>query len=183
MSDSTGDEQLDRIEQGLDALFATEVAKEVLEAVDFEAILAEEPAEDPVDIDRLAQAIGRPVGRILAARVIGGSGAAGLAKQTLGSEVGSRVAAKTFRVAVENVDTQQVTETLVELDEETLPGPTLQEMIGPAIEDSDVFAFDHEDLPEDVDAGPDASGVHDAGGADHTGPLDGTDGGDGTPEE
>ena len=58
MTDAT-DERIASIERGLDALFATEVASEILEAVDFEAILAEQPAEDPVDVERLAEALGR----------------------------------------------------------------------------------------------------------------------------
>lgn len=175
MSDSTGDGRLERIERGLDLLFATEVAKEILEAVDFEAILAAEPAEDPVDVDRLAAALGRPVGRVLAQRVLGESGTTGLAGRTVGGRVGGRVAEETVRIAVENVDTGEVVERLVELDEETLPGPALRELLGPHLEESDVFAVGHEGSVDDADAGGDATGVHDAAGGDHTGALDGSE--------
>lgn len=128
MSDSSGDQRLARIERGLDALFATEVAKEILEAVNFEAVLADQPADDPVDVDRLAEAVGRPLGRYLAHRIVGGSGAGGVAKRAVGSEVGGRIAAKTVRVAVEQVNAESVATTLAELDE-TLPGPGLREVV------------------------------------------------------
>ena len=131
MTDPTRDERLERIERGLDAIFATEVAREILEAVDFEAILADEPADDPVDVDRLADAVGRPVGRFLAQRVIGGSGAGGVAKRAVGSEVGGRVAGAALRTAAEYVDTERATERLVELDEMVLPGPSLRDAVDP----------------------------------------------------
>ena len=174
MSDATGDERLERIERGLDLLFATEVAKEILEAVDFEAILAAEPAESPVDVDRLAAALGRPVGRVLAYRVLGSSGPAGFVGRTVGSRVGGRVFAETFRIAVENVDARAVAERLVDLDEETLPGPALREVLGPHLEEDDVFALEPDGSVDD-DAGGDAVGVHDAAGEDHTGALDGSE--------
>ncbi|WP_435333832.1 hypothetical protein [Haloarchaeobius sp. TZWWS8] len=154
MTDLTGDQRLERIEQGLDALFATEVAKEILAAVDFEAILADEPATEPVDVDRLANAIGRPVGRLLAHYVVSGSGAGALAKRAIGSEVGGRVATETFRFAVRTVDFRSVAETLVELDEETIPGPALRELVEPHIDDGDVMAYDME---SDATTGGDAS--------------------------
>lgn len=141
MPDSTA-EHIDRIERGLDALFATEAAKEVLAAVDFEAILAEAPAADPVDVERLAEALGRPIGRALAHYVVGGSGASGVAKRAIGSEVGQRAAATGVRLAVEHVDPDRVAETLVELDEETIPGPTLSRAIPVDVADSDVLDFD-----------------------------------------
>lgn len=163
MTDAT-DERIDSIERGLDALFATEVASEVLEAVDFEAIMAEEPAQDPVDVERLAEALGRPVGRALAQYVVGGSGASGVAKRAIGSELGQRAAATGVRVAVDHVDPDAVAETLVELDEETLPGPALNDAIPVDVEASDVFDFD-------PDAGTDESVDIDVGDAG-----DGTDG-------
>jgi hypothetical protein len=137
MSDTSGDERLERIKQGLDVLFASEVARDVLAAVDFEAILADEPATDPVDIDRLAEAIGRPLGRALAQYVVDGSGKVGVAKRALGSEVGSRIAAETVRTATENVDVDAAVATLVELGEGTGNGPPLQEAIDSYVESAD----------------------------------------------
>lgn len=164
MTDAT-DDHIDRIERGLNALFATEVAKEILEAVDFEAILAAEQAEDPVDVERLAEALGRPVGRALARYVVGGSGASGMAKRAIGSEIGQRAAATAVRVAIDNIDPDAVVETLAELDEETIPGPTLNEAIPVDVEDSDVFDFDPDAGADDsVDQGIDID-VDDAGDA------------------
>ncbi|WP_435358811.1 hypothetical protein [Haloarchaeobius sp. DFWS5] len=146
MTDATGDHRLERIEQGLDALFVTDVATEILAAVDFEAILADEPATDLVDVDRLANAIGRPVGRLVVHHVVGGRGAAGLAKRTVGTEVGGRVAARTIRVAIDTIDVDAATETLLELDAETLPGQAVRDRVegrlGYSIEESDVFELD-----------------------------------------
>jgi len=179
MGDSTVDARLEQIERTLDFVFAADVAKAILRAVDFEAILAEEPAENPVDVEHLTKAVGRPVGRIIASRVIDGTGVGGLAKWTLGSEVGGRVAVKTFRVAVENVDVTAATETLVELDAEALPGPAVRETLEPVLGESDVFDAEFGDAP--TDAGADGSGGHDASGSDHTGSLDATDAPDGPP--
>ena len=182
MSDSADDPRLARIERGLDALFATEVAKEVLEAVDFEAILADEPAEDPVDVERLADAIGRPVGRVLARRVVDGSGASGLAKRSIGGTVGSRVAAATLRVVVENVDTGAVAETLLELDEST-PGPSLREAVETDLDDARSVPVTTPDDAGAVDvevteSGPDAGGAEAAGdsGAGADADAEGSDG-------
>jgi hypothetical protein len=76
---------------------------------DFRAILA----DDPVDVDRLAEAIGRPLGRALAQYIVDGNGKTGVAKRALGSEVGSRVAAETVSAALERVDVEAAVETLV----------------------------------------------------------------------
>ncbi len=179
MTDSTTAERLDRIERGLDALFAAEVSEAILEAVDFEAILADQPADDPVDVERLAEALGRPVGRMLARTVISGSGTTGVAKRAIGSEVGGRVASKSLQVAVDTVDLDQAAERLMELDEESVPGPDLREFLGPYAEDSDVFAFDPSSEPGDVGTGDGRGG--DGGGDgeydphEYTGTLDETD--------
>jgi hypothetical protein len=171
MTDSTTAERLDRIERGLDALFAAEVSEAILEAVDFEAILADQPADDPVDVERLAEALGRPVGRMLARTVISGSGTTGVAKRAIGSEVGGRVASKTLQVAVDTVDLDEATERLMELDEESVPGPDLREFLGPHAEDSDVFALDPSSEPADY--GTDGGGDGGSGGGDGSGGDDG----------
>lgn len=159
MADSTT-EHIDRIERGLHALFATEVAKEILAAVDFEAILGEGHATDPVDVERLAEALGRPIGRALAHYVVGGSGASGVAKRAIGSEVGQRAAATGVRLAVRHVDTSEIAETLAELDEESIPGPALGDAIPVDVADSDVLDFDPTSTADDavaidVDSGGD----------------------------
>lgn len=103
MSDAS-DEKLARIERGLNALFAAEVVEEILAAVDFEAILADAPAEDPVDVERLASTLGRPLGRALAAKFVDDAGAAGILTRIVVSEFAGRVASRALEVATENLD-------------------------------------------------------------------------------
>lgn len=124
MSD-TPDEKLARIERGLNALFAAEVVEDILEAVDFEALLSDEPVDDPVDVERLASALGRPLGRVLAARVVDNGGLAGALTKTVGSEFGSRVASRALRVAAENLDADDGATNLAAL-EDALPGSTAE---------------------------------------------------------
>ena len=103
MSDAS-DERLARIEQGLNALFAAEIVEEILAAVDFEAILADAPAEDPVDVERLASTLGRPLGRALAAKFVDDAGAAGILTRIVVSEFTGRVASRALEMATENLD-------------------------------------------------------------------------------
>ena len=103
MSDAS-DEKLARIEQGLNALFAAEVVEEILAAVDFEAILADAPAEDAVDVERLASTLGRPLGRALAAKFVDDAGAAGILTRVVVGEFTGRVASRALEVATESLD-------------------------------------------------------------------------------
>ncbi|WP_143085664.1 hypothetical protein [Halogranum rubrum] len=129
--------RMKRIEQGLNVVFTAQVTKEVLAAVDFEAILAGDPARDAVDVDRLAEAVGRPLGRALAQYVFDDGGKFDVVKRALGSEIGSRIAAETFRTATENVDIDAVIETLVELSESQVSEPPMQDAIDTYVENSD----------------------------------------------
>jgi hypothetical protein len=123
----TADEETGTLQRGLDALAAAQTAREMNEALDLDA-LAGEVTGDSVDVDHLGDAIGRPLGRLVARELIDGSGATGVTKQTIGSAVTRRVTAETVRLVVENVDTEALAETLVELDQET-PGPSLTDGI------------------------------------------------------
>lgn len=104
MSDSNDDGTLSALETAVNALFAADVAGDVHDAVDLEALLADRPADEPVDVDELAGALGQAVGHLLARRVVDGSGATGLAKRTVVSEVGDRVATRALRAATAAVD-------------------------------------------------------------------------------
>lgn len=174
MSESTEGTPVSRIEQGLNVLFATEVAREIIEAIDFEEILAEQPTEDPVDVDKLANALGKPVGRYLAHRAVGSGGVSGVAGRKVGSEVGGRVAAETVAIVAENVEPTTITDTAAQIDEEVLPGPSIGTAVEPFVDDA-LLPDDSETDLDDVDAGGDASGVHDTAGDDHQGVLDETD--------
>lgn len=105
MTDSTDDDGgAGAFERTVDAVFTADVAREVHDAIDFEAILADQPADEPIDFDHLADTLGRPVGRLLAKRLVDDDGATGLAKQVVVSQVGNTAATKALRVTAEAVD-------------------------------------------------------------------------------
>lgn len=133
MTEQTPDEE-SGIRKTVDAVVAARAASEMNEAIDLGAVAGDDPDGEPVDIDHLGNAIGRPVGRLIANRLVDGTGATGVAKRTVAGRVSRRVTAETVRVVLENVDTEAIAETLVELDQETLPGPSLIEAADTAVE-------------------------------------------------
>lgn len=117
MTDSTDDDGgAGAFERTVDAVFAAEVAREVHDAVDFEAILADQPVDEPIDFDQLADALGRPIGRLLAKRLVDSEGATGLAKRVVVSEVGNRAATKALRATADAVDVGPAGESLDGVD-------------------------------------------------------------------
>lgn len=166
------DDTMARVKQGLDALFAAEVVEEILAAVDFEAILAEEAAEDPVDVQRLTGALGRPLGKFLANRIFDGDGASGVIKHALGTEVGGRAIGRALEVAVERIDLEAAATELAAFDAGA-PTDGLERIVN--------AAFDTEGAVIDVgdsgtDAGDQGTGVDDPGAdIDIGGPEDGVD--------
>lgn len=105
MTDSTDDDGgAGAFERTVDAVFTADVAREVHDAIDFEAILADQPADEPIDFDHLSDTLGRPVGRLLAKRLVADDGATGLAKRVVVSEVGNRATTKALRVTADAVD-------------------------------------------------------------------------------
>lgn len=101
--DGSGGGPLDDIESGLDALVMVDVARELLEAIDLEALQEDAPVEEAVDEERLRRAIGGPAGRLAARRIADratGGGLAGL----VGREVAGRVGAAAVRRAIERTD-------------------------------------------------------------------------------
>lgn len=116
-----GDGALDSIDDGLDALVLVDVARELVDAVDFEALQNGAAYEDAVDQPRLERALGGPVGRVvarrLADRVVGG-GVTGL----VGREVAGRVGASLVEYLVERVDPETMLASLEAMTEESLEG-------------------------------------------------------------
>jgi len=108
----TGDDGTNSLERIVDGLLAAEAARELKEAVDLEAILADQPADEPVDVDRLADALGRPIGRLLAHRIVDASGVTGFAKRKVVTDAGDRVATKAIEVTAGAADlgTDQTTD-------------------------------------------------------------------------
>ena len=103
-----------RLEQGLQLLFAAEVAEEAVEAVDLDALRAGTPLEEAVDADRLGAALGRPVGRALAKRAVGDAAADGYAG-LLAREVAGRAGARACRVALERANPDALQDSLSRL--------------------------------------------------------------------
>ncbi|WP_380677038.1 hypothetical protein [Salinigranum sp. GCM10025319] len=129
-TDATQDDGTNVIKRGKDAAIVAEAARDLTDAIEFEELRGDDTVGDPVDAEQLAEALGRPIGRLIALQLVDDTGATGFAKRTVTERIARDVSTKTFRVVVENVDTEAVAETLVELDEETLPGPALHEYVG-----------------------------------------------------
>lgn len=128
MTDSTADDETGAIERGVDAMVALETAEALNAAIDVDALIREDGTTDPVELDKLAAAIGRPIGRLVAKEIVDDSGMTGFAKRKIGRKATQKVTAETVRVVVENVDTAAIAETLVELDEST-PGPSVRDTL------------------------------------------------------
>jgi hypothetical protein len=125
MTDDTQDDGSGALTRGLDAVVVAEAARELNDAVDAGAI----DGQGEVDYDQLAEALARPIGRLVARELVDDTGTTGLAKRMVTDRLGRKMSEATFRIVVENVDTGALTETLVRLDEETLPGPSLSEYV------------------------------------------------------
>lgn len=130
MTDTTSNDETNTLTRGVDALIAVETAQELNDAIDFDALVGEDGTTDPVELEKFADAIGRPIGRLVAKGIVDDGGMTGFAKRELGRKATQRVTAETVRVIVENVDTASIAETLVAFDEETLPGPSVQDALG-----------------------------------------------------
>ena len=148
MSDeqSGGDEALDSIDTGLNALALVDVVRELFEAVDFEALQSGAAYEEAVDEARLRETLGGPVGKVvarqLADRVVGG-GVTGL----VGREVAGRVGASLVEYLVENVDPETILSSLEQMADEGAASPPGEEPT----------TIDIDPDPDDAtDPGPDA---------------------------
>ncbi|MFC5972188.1 hypothetical protein ACFPYI_12680 [Halomarina salina] len=115
--DSGSDDALDSLDTGLDALALVDVVRELFEAVDFEALQNGVAYEEAVDEAQLHEALGGPVGKVvarrLADRVVGG-GVTGL----VGREIAGRVGASLVEYLVETVDPETIVTSLQELTNE-----------------------------------------------------------------
>jgi len=129
-----GNGPLDDVESGLDALVVVDVARELLEAVDVEALQSGAPVEEAVDDERLRQAIGGPVGRLAARRIADratGGGLAGL----VGREVAGRIGSAAVRRAVKRVDPEALAAALDAGTAEPLDAAAGDDPVGIDVED------------------------------------------------
>lgn len=110
------DGSLDRIETGLNALFAAEVVEEIYEAVDFEALRTGEAAGEAIDHEQLARAVGDPIGRIVARRVASKVTSGGVTG-VVGRELAGRIGTVVVQTLLEHSEPEAALEQLVNLIE------------------------------------------------------------------
>lgn len=115
MLPSDDDGPLGLVDSGLNALFATQVAEEVFEAVDFEALRAGAPIDRAVDVEHLTRTVGQPAGRLLA-RELARQAPGGKVTELLGREVGGVAAAFLLRRLLEGIDPEGAAAVLDGLD-------------------------------------------------------------------
>jgi hypothetical protein len=107
MADDTPEEA---IERGMEAYFAGDTIKELLEGVDVDALAEGAALDDAVEYEQLGKALGALVGRA-AAKGASSSGLLGrVVKESAGSEVGGRVGEAAAVTLVENVDIDALAE-------------------------------------------------------------------------
>lgn len=107
MADDTPEEA---IERGMEAYFAGDTIKELLEGVDVEALADGAAFDDAVEYERLGKVLGALIGRA-AAKGASSSGLLGrIVKESAGSEVGGRVGEAAAVALVENVDIDALAE-------------------------------------------------------------------------
>jgi hypothetical protein len=107
MTDDTPEEALER---GMEAYFAGDTIKELLEGIDVEALAEGAALDDAVEYERLGKVLGALVGRA-AAKGASTSGLLGrFVKESAGSEVGGRVGEAAAVALVENVDIDALAE-------------------------------------------------------------------------
>jgi hypothetical protein len=85
----TPDDPLDTLERALEAYFAADSAKEIVEAVDLQALLSDAEIDEAVDFDEATRVIGRLVGRALVRDVIGRTPAGPIVDDVVGYGVGA----------------------------------------------------------------------------------------------
>jgi hypothetical protein len=107
MADDTPEEA---IERGMEAYFAGDTIKELLEGIDIEALADGAALDDAVEYERLGRVLGAFAGRA-AAKGASSSGLLGrFAKESAGSEVGGRVGEAAAVALVENIDIDALAE-------------------------------------------------------------------------
>ncbi|SNZ15104.1 hypothetical protein SAMN06269185_2379 [Natronoarchaeum philippinense] len=93
------------LETGLEAYFATDTIKDVLEAVDVEALLSGEGLEEPPEYEKLGEIVGRSAGRLAVQNSVGkytpGQTVEQFVGYAVGGVVGKRVGQQLDRSQIE----------------------------------------------------------------------------------
>lgn len=109
MSDDTAEKA---IERGLDAYFAGDTVKDLLESIDIDALVEGAPLDDAVEYERLGKVLGAILGRAAARGVSNTSLFGRLVRESVGSEVGGRVGKAAVTALVEYANPQELIEDL-----------------------------------------------------------------------
>lgn len=107
----SGSGTMDRLDRGLDVLFAAEVTRDVAAAIDVEQLESGASLDQAVEYEKLGSAIGRPVGRLLANGAVRGALKGGVAGLVI-REAASRAGAAVLRTALHRADTEAMLERL-----------------------------------------------------------------------
>lgn len=125
MTDTAQPDDTTGLQRTMDTLVAIRTATDLHEAVDVDALLSDDPHAPVLDIDEFADAVGRPVGRAVAHRLVDGDGTSGTVVRVASSKVVREVTAGSVRLAADRLDTDHLSTSVVELDRDRLPGPSI----------------------------------------------------------
>ncbi|WP_135535075.1 MULTISPECIES: hypothetical protein [Halostella] len=98
------DEPLGTLERALEAYFAADTAKEIVEAVDLQALLSDAEIEEAVDVQEATRVVGRLVGRAFVRDVVGRSPAGPIVDDVVGYGVGATLGEAVAEWLIEQYD-------------------------------------------------------------------------------
>jgi hypothetical protein len=100
--DDVPDEGIGHIERGLEAYFAGDTARRLLEAIDWEALIEGTPVEEPIDYEQVGEVLGRLVARTII-KDLSPSGVLGqFIETTVGQEIGGRLGGAVVEAVLES---------------------------------------------------------------------------------
>lgn len=95
------------LEKGLEAYFATDTIKQVLDAVDVDALLSGEGLEEPMEYEKMGELVGQMTGRLIVRNSVGrytpGQTVEQFVGYAIGGVVGKRVGQQLERSQIERV--------------------------------------------------------------------------------
>lgn len=98
------DDPVDALERGLSAYLAVDTVRDLLDAVDVEALLSDAPIEEAVDYESGVRIVGRLVGRVAVRDVLSRSPAGPLLEQVGGQAAGAKVGEAAADLLIEQYD-------------------------------------------------------------------------------
>ncbi|WP_227377351.1 hypothetical protein [Haladaptatus halobius] len=111
-------DRLDRIERGLDLLFSTEIAKEILDSVDVEALDSGASFDEAVDYERLGEILGSALGHGLTKQLLDRVASDRFVTRVVGSSVAGRLGAMVVRELLDRTDPEELLTWLTDLADE-----------------------------------------------------------------